>query len=550
MASPMVESRVDPHKKAQYSLHISDQIADGEVGDYTSVRFNHKPAQTTASRNTKITSTSPNDYTLRIEDQKPSDGRDVFIFTGQKTVPKRSYILVFDPASQKATLEPLANTYTFNVSTKNGIDMSSTYPKIYPRKQKDDAQEPAPQEDIDDSRRDDVNITADAENPFDFRHFLSSGKDAKNGDESEYNRGTSSPDYRTGTGSAMNTPQLSARKPNTTTSTVPKTKAPVSAKAAPKAKKPTSTATVAKKPPPAVRLERRATTDPKAKAKSKLTAPAPAKPAKPTKKAAAQPPSSKIKSAEIVHSSDDESDADDDAPPPPSQEPTQTQSQQRSPSPQPPPSQQNQTHSHDAAYDSDEEAYDSDSAQSYDGGSGLGGLEIEFEDPDENASKPRGRQQQQRHPATAARLGYLNSPANGPISLASVASSVEGTPRTNRVKGRPGRGGIDDGVIDFDELGGGGGGGHSDVEEEDEDEEMEEQDVDERDDVDVEPIDIGPPAAAAAAQKGHDENDDADADADADGDGDGDDGDMEDLLYKEVMEGLAGGDSSEESEEE
>ena len=27
MASPMVEGRVDPHKKAHYSLHISDRIA-------------------------------------------------------------------------------------------------------------------------------------------------------------------------------------------------------------------------------------------------------------------------------------------------------------------------------------------------------------------------------------------------------------------------------------------------------------------------------------------------------------------------------------------
>ena len=41
MASPMVEGRVDPHKKAHFTLHISDAIADGEVGDYTSVKCNN-----------------------------------------------------------------------------------------------------------------------------------------------------------------------------------------------------------------------------------------------------------------------------------------------------------------------------------------------------------------------------------------------------------------------------------------------------------------------------------------------------------------------------
>jgi hypothetical protein len=34
----MVEGRIDPHKKAGYTLEINDRIADGEVGDYTSVR--------------------------------------------------------------------------------------------------------------------------------------------------------------------------------------------------------------------------------------------------------------------------------------------------------------------------------------------------------------------------------------------------------------------------------------------------------------------------------------------------------------------------------
>ncbi|PVI04906.1 hypothetical protein DM02DRAFT_611021 [Periconia macrospinosa] len=572
MASPMVESRVDPYKKAQYTLHISDQIADGEVGDYTSVHFNHKPAQTTSQRHTTISSSASN-YTLRIEDKKAADSRDVFVFTGQRTVPKRSYILLFDTASQKATLEPLANSYTFNVSTKNGIDMSSAYPKVYPRKQRDDVQEPPPQEDIvDESGRDDVNIAADANNPYDFRHFLGSGKDGKNSDESEYNHGASSPDYRTGTGSAVNTPQLPARKPGSTTAAAPKQKAPATQKAPPKPRKrkspepePKKAAPLPKKPPPAVRLERRATTDPKAKSTAASTAKS-AKPTKATAKkgaaaaAAAAAASSKIKSAELVHSSDDESDPEDMLQPDAPAKSTTTHlpspptAPQRSPSPQP-------THHSNTYHPSPSPARSSDADADYDEEddddepSG-GALEIEIEDPDAEPSKPKPRQRNQ--PAAHPHRGYLHSPANGPISLASVASSVEGTPRGGRVRGGYGaaaRGGgrreqEDDGVIDFD-LGGG--------EDDDEDGDGEDEEDAEADDVDVDPIDIGPPAARGGGGGGHHHQNGEEMAVDQghhghageDDDDDGEELDMEDLLYKEVMEGLAGGEeSSEESEEE
>lgn len=40
MASPMVESRIEPHKKAHFSLQIGDRIRDGDdtSGDLSSVK--------------------------------------------------------------------------------------------------------------------------------------------------------------------------------------------------------------------------------------------------------------------------------------------------------------------------------------------------------------------------------------------------------------------------------------------------------------------------------------------------------------------------------
>lgn len=426
----------------------------------------------------------------------------MFVFTGQRTEPKKSYILLFDLSTQQATLEPLASTYTFNLSSKNGSDLSSTYPKIYPKKQKDDAQDTAAGADdlFDEDSRDDINDDPDPDNPYDFRHFLAR-EGSKRGDESEYNT-ISSPDYRTGTGSAMNTPMVTARKPAPT----PASKAKVVAQGAANRKKRASPEPATKpqkktapkkqqQPPPTVRLERRATTAPKPE------------PAKPSRKPAA-PPASKIKSAEIVHSSDDsdlDADGEPDSPAPPTPPPPR-----KSPSPQPVP--------------------DADSDYEMEDVSAAAGLEIEV--PDARPSRPR-------HNALASLGlgqnlglgGYLKSPSNGPISLASAANSVEGSPNPHAFTPRKNRAVLEDsGVIDFGDIGSG---AKSDDEEEEEEE---------GEDGDVEPMDIGPPAqpqghdAGADALMGMDEEEDAE-------------GEEEDPLYKQMMEGLAG-ESSEESEEE
>lgn len=45
MASPVVEGRVEPHKKAHFSLHISDRITknDSSSGTFSSVKCSLTP---------------------------------------------------------------------------------------------------------------------------------------------------------------------------------------------------------------------------------------------------------------------------------------------------------------------------------------------------------------------------------------------------------------------------------------------------------------------------------------------------------------------------
>ncbi|KAF2873915.1 RNA polymerase II transcription elongation factor-domain-containing protein [Massariosphaeria phaeospora] len=537
MASPMLEGRVDPYKKAHFSLNISSRIASsaGSTGEYSSVKYNHKPTQTTSSRNTTLTTPSPNHYNLKLEDKEGGKATDIFTFTGQKTVPRKAYVLLFDSTTQTATLEPLSATYTFNLSTTNNRDVSSAHPKIYPKKQKPHVQDTTAGADdlFAGGETDDENAAPAPDNPYDFRHFLNTsvGKaKEKRGDESEY-QFASSPDYRAGagSGSAVNTPKVPARKPAASA-------APAKASAAHpplKARKRKSPevdplvprkAAVKKAPgqrpqgTPTVRLDRRASTHPKPEPAAQSS-----KPRKTAPKAAA-PPASKIKSAEIVHSSDDsDADADADA----EGELVSSPAHIHHSPPSKPAHRPAQNSLDDGASDDDEQ---------YTGG-GSGGLEIEIEVPDEPRRPPR---------SALASLGLgnalglgslrnLKSPSNGPISLASAANSVEGSPNPHTLTSRKNHNSrhVDDGVIDFGDDGNRRGGEDSG---EDEDGAYEEEEVDDRD---VEPMDIGPPAqqqsggpARKISVSGLVEEDE------------------EDPLFKEMMEGLAGGDSSEESEEE
>jgi hypothetical protein len=410
--------------------------------------------------------------------------------------------LLFDPASQKATLEPLSDSYTFNLSTKNNKSVSSEHAKIYPKKSKEEQQDGDDEEDLfGEAAAEDEAGDPDPSNPYDFRHFLGKDKE-KRGDESEYHA-ASSPDYRMGTGSAMNTPQFGARKPVETAA--PKAKA---AESAPKKRKTAESGMFMKKkpgakkaqPPPSIHLERRASDRPIPDA-----APKP-------KGKAAGPPASKIKSTELIQSSDEsDDDAEEEAEPirsPPRRA-------QRSPSPR-----------YHAASDPEDDDAEGESDDD-------GILEIEV--PDARSSRPRngGALKSLGMGQNLGIGGGFQSPANGPISLASATNSNQGSPNPQSFRNRTQQ---DNSVIDFGDMGG----DAEDAEGEDEDDDDDGGiDVDEGD-PDVEMIDIGPPARHSTS--GHDRKSSMAGAALEE--------DEDDPLYQEMMAGLAGGDSSEESEEE
>ncbi|KAJ4355049.1 hypothetical protein N0V95_003267 [Ascochyta clinopodiicola] len=300
MASPMVDGRVEPHRKATYTLDVSEQIRREDRGDvFSSVKYNHKPALASGTRSTTLQPSTANTYNLSLRDtDEHGDGdSDIFVFNGTRTAPTKSYVLRFDPTTQKATLDRLDSTYTFNLSTHNAADVSSQHTTIYPKKpHKDSVHDKDTNEDDlfgETQERGDEGLEPEHGNPYDFRHFLNAVKSTKEGGEVGY---ASSPD---------------ARSTHTTTSILPARRAvepPKKRKAASVfAKKPAAKGGA--KSVPSVKLERKASERPVSASTSISTSTAKAKAA--TSKPPAPAPGSKIKSAEFIASSD-ESDADGD----------------------------------------------------------------------------------------------------------------------------------------------------------------------------------------------------------------------------------------------
>jgi hypothetical protein len=402
-----------------------------------------------------------------VRDTNDSGDKDMFVFNGSRTAPSKSYVLLFDQTTQKATLERLTDTYTFNLSSKNGADVSSHYGKIYPKKSHKDSVHDKEEGEVDlfgEEAGDAANegTVPDTSNPYDFRHFLNAVKK----DKAEDRGYASSPDHRSATAaSTANTPVSRPQPPKKrkTASVFANTKP--AAKPAPK------------KAAPTINLERRAT-------EHELPKKPHSKPSAPTNTVG-----SKIKSTEFVQDSSDsdvdaEGEVDSSAPSP--------HHRQSRPSPSPGQRQDDLNSDAEGEEDDDEDAGYGDAGATY-------SLEIEVPDARPNARNPS-------HLNVGGGARGPRSPSNGPISLASAANSVENTPR---------RGAAEE--IDFGDLGG----------------------EDDEDDEDVERMDIGPPARHDSRKSVSHGAPSAAAEVDED-----------DPLYMEMMEGLAGGDSSEESEEE
>ncbi|KAF2842037.1 hypothetical protein M501DRAFT_968225 [Patellaria atrata CBS 101060] len=377
MASPAVTSpsskvplKVDPYTKARFTLQLGEGITNpsGSNTNYNSVKVNHKPSQEpTASRTSIVAETSEDNYTLTVTDQETTKS-STYAYNGGKTDLKKTYVLVFDPEKQTATLEPLSSAYAFNLTStpweQSSSKLCKTYPQLQPHKETEERIHDGDTQDT--AMDEDSSGEPDENNPYDYRHFLT--------------KSTRSPSVEPTPLSGLNTPRPDAGRLTPLPTPSGRKAGQTSLKPAPRTQKATvaprkrktetlitakSSNTRAAVPKatkvPSVRLDRRASTRPG------LSDPPPAKAAVKGK------PKPAVKSQEYVHSSTEESEAD-------------------------------------ANMDA-EEGTDADADGEDDGD----GLTIDF--GDSGPGKHRGR-------AGLATLPLPDTPADGPISLRSAANSA------------------------------------------------------------------------------------------------------------------------------
>ncbi|KKY18272.1 putative transcription elognation factor eaf [Diplodia seriata] len=358
---------INPHQNARYTLKLSERITNPsqDQSRFRTVKFNHKPTQAAGNARTttmKPASSGDDQFTLCIRDKEKDApaNTSTFEYTGQRKELKKTYVLVFDKDTQTATLEPLDETYAFNLKSapdeKDPAKLAEKYQLVRPRNEKPD-RDAAANDDADDLFSDgsatprstaesmfgggsfSEDEEPDESNPFDFRHFL---KDA------EQSEGFASPYSHSGTplrtttnatttastttAPARSTPLPLTERPKTkpapkaapkqaiakqtaaASSRKRKSPEPEQAVAKPKPSSPTSTRTK-QQPTPSIRLDRRASTRPTdsavAAASDALSASAPGA-ARSQQSSASSTKSSSRTSREPSADEDDDGDDDDD----------------------------------------------------------------------------------------------------------------------------------------------------------------------------------------------------------------------------------------------
>ncbi|EON63279.1 hypothetical protein W97_02506 [Coniosporium apollinis CBS 100218] len=295
MASPQVSSVIDPSKNGRYTLQLSDKL----LGTSSS-SDNHKPAQSTEKRNTTIKADNDGSCSLSITDEEPTSAEpQQYTYEGVRKSHKKTYVLVFNQDKQTCSLEPLEDTYSFNLTStpweSSKSKLQTQYRQLKETSSDDESGRKAEAANV---PSDGSDQEPDPTKPYDFRRFLHLVPEQSSPPNEPFRSATGTPRSEHGRSTPIMNNDI--REPPTKPTRSVKSQAASSRKR--KTPEPSSTAAKSFKSAavPTVRLDRRASTRP--------TDLKPA--ARPSTKPKVKP-DSQFKSDPLVHSSDDSDGARD-----------------------------------------------------------------------------------------------------------------------------------------------------------------------------------------------------------------------------------------------
>ncbi|KAF3491503.1 uncharacterized protein GIQ15_01020 [Arthroderma uncinatum] len=190
-------SMIDPTRQGEYPILLGDKLAGRETArdrQFVNVTYNYKSKGGTPQQRTTISSAgTPDRYKLTIQDKAGNAEQTnlTYVYDGgvdpESTASKSensNLVLIYDPKRKAFILEPVSTRLNFNLKSapgKTDRQVAEQYSQLNTSFSKDDQStgDSAGRQADNESEDEDLG-PADADNPFDYRHFLPKKKAVEN----------------------------------------------------------------------------------------------------------------------------------------------------------------------------------------------------------------------------------------------------------------------------------------------------------------------------------------------------------------------------------
>ncbi|KAK2867957.1 hypothetical protein FQN49_003309, partial [Arthroderma sp. PD_2] len=180
---------IDPTRQGEYPILLGDKLAGRETArgrQFVNVTYNYKTKGGSPQQKTTISSGgTPDRYKLTIQDKAGNAEQTnlTYVYNGgvdpESTTAKSensNLVLIFDPKRKAFILEPVSTRLNFNLKTapgKTDRQVAEQYRQLSTSFSNDDQSTGDSGGRQADNESEDEDLgPADAENPFDYRHFL------------------------------------------------------------------------------------------------------------------------------------------------------------------------------------------------------------------------------------------------------------------------------------------------------------------------------------------------------------------------------------------
>ncbi|KAI9674078.1 MAG: hypothetical protein M1817_001896 [Caeruleum heppii] len=165
---------IDPIKPGTFAVSLGQTIQPRRSENetvYTSLKYNHKPCQTSSSRKTTIAPDGhrPGEFLLSLHDADEANGHYTYQGRRASKPASRSHILIYNPSIQAFSLEHVDTNLNLNLTSSPWQPSREELRQQYPQLGHGTVDESGDEGDLFGEEED---TSADDGNPYDYRQWL------------------------------------------------------------------------------------------------------------------------------------------------------------------------------------------------------------------------------------------------------------------------------------------------------------------------------------------------------------------------------------------